>query len=188
MEYLAGHASWGVWRIWRCGLKWERKRISHIGQITFILGAEGLYQEIFTASKLLHLKAKQHELQDSGACGMHVARVNGMWAAACREAAPCPCQFVVCCRVWAGGWEPCSPVSLAGSLLHIISPQALRIGSSFSTAFLHHERMPERHWLMWIRQHHPTLQIRTKITRGHSCCSPPHMDSPSGLAHDLDLN
>ena len=79
MEYLAGHASWGVWRIWRCGLKWERKRISHIGQITFILGAEGLYQEIFTASKLLHLKAKQHELQDSGACGMHVARVNGMW-------------------------------------------------------------------------------------------------------------
>ena len=79
MEYLAGHASWGVWRIWRCGLKWERERISHIGQITFILGAEGLYQEIFTASKLLHLKAKQHEMQDSGACGMRVARVNGMW-------------------------------------------------------------------------------------------------------------
>lgn len=103
MEYLAGHASWGVWRIWRCGLKWERERISHIGQITFILGAEGLYQEIFTASKLLHLKAKQHRCRTLG----HVECVLSEWmvcdkyafgAVACREAALCPCQFVVCCR------------------------------------------------------------------------------------------
>ena len=46
--------------------------------MAFSLGAEVLYQEVFTVSKLWHQRAQQHKLQNSGACGMCVARVNGM--------------------------------------------------------------------------------------------------------------
>lgn len=200
-KYLADQASWGVWRIWRCGLKWEGKRIWHIGQITFSLGSEVLYQEVSTVSKLSHLKAKQQELQDVGVCGMHVVRVNGMWQVCvwgCGMPWSCTVSLLACDMP-----QNHEQVDENHARLHPL-PEACCIpyplkrfctGNNFLVAFLHCRmcKLPERHWFMWTRHHHPALQTRPKgwlIGGTAVACDmlPTRMDSPSLLANDLGLH
>ena len=159
-----------MWRIWRCGSKWEGRRIQHSGGITFSLGEEVLYQEVFIVSKLSHLKAKQHELENAGACGTHVARVNGMWQICiwgCGMPWSCAVSLLVCGMPQGQEQVDESHACLCPFPKACCIPYLLKyfcLDSKFLIVFFHHRmcKLLERHWFMWTRHCYLTLQARIK--------------------------
>lgn len=95
-ECIAGYASWGVWRIWRCGLQWGGKNLTHWSN-SIQLGSWGPLSRSIYCQQAVASESKTAQV--AGFWSMWVECVLPEWmvcdnyafeAVACHEAALCP--------------------------------------------------------------------------------------------------